>query len=185
MFDQTWCLYGKTRHKYAYHSIPIIGKHRKLLKLKHKTFFSKFTTLSNGHIERQKNFTENLKSSLATIRKRKITVVCYFHDLITLIKAKQVCFTIISTTAKIFFSLGLAMHLDKSTLNPTHIIEYLGFLIDSSNMTVSLTDNKNKTVLEICEVDLQQQAREAIRFLTKLLGKFFSIFIAVPLGKLH
>ena len=155
------------------------------LKFKHKAFFYKFTTLSNGYTERQKNFTVNLKSSLATIRKRKMTVACYFHDLITLIKTKQVCLTIISTIVKIFSSLGLAMHLEKSTLKPTHIIEYLGFLIDSSNMTVPLTDNTNKIVLEICEVDLQQQAKEAIRFLNKLLGKFFSIFIAVPLSKLH
>ena len=51
-------------------------------------------------------------------------------------------------------------------------------------MIVSLTD-KRKTVLEIFEVALQQQAKIAISFLGKLLLEFSSSFIAVTSGNLH
>ena len=75
------------------------------------------------------------------------------------------------------------MHPEKSTFKPIHVIDR--FLMDSSRMTIPLTESKKKTVLEIYEVALQQQAKVTITFLAKLPGKFSSIFIAVPLGKLH
>ena len=124
----------------AYYSIPIPGEHQKVLKFKHKTTLYKFTlikfiALPHGYTERPRKFTKTLKPALATIRKEKIAVAGFFDDLITLAKTEQACFTNISTMVKMFVSLGFVMHPRTSTFKTTQVIEFLGFIIDSRNMT--------------------------------------------------
>ena len=49
------------------------------------------------------------------------------------------------------FALGFVIRSSKPQLIPAQIIEYLGFVIDSVSMSVSLSNNKKKTFLDICE----------------------------------
>ena len=51
-------------------------------------------------------------------------------------------------------------------------------------MSVSLSNKKKKTILDICENALIT-SKVTIRYIARVLGKFFSSFLAVPLGRLH
>ncbi len=47
--------------------------------------------------------------------------------------------------------LGQTISIPKSVLKPVQVIEYLGFILDSKSMTVTLTDNKKKKILSMAK----------------------------------
>ena len=63
-------------------------------------------------------------------------------------------------------------------------MEYLGIIIDSNQMIVSLPLRKVDAIIDLCEQFLSNK-NVTIRSIAALLGKFSSSFVAVPLGKLH
>ena len=48
-------------------------------------------------------------------------------------------------------SLGLIVHPSKFILFPYQEIEYLGFIINSTNMTLTLTPVKKQKILVLCD----------------------------------
>jgi len=52
--------------------------------------------------------------------------------------------------AKIFDKLGFVIHPEKSVFIPSQTIEYLGVIIDSNKMTVTLTADKKTTIFNLC-----------------------------------
>ena len=76
------------------------------------------------------------------------------------------------------------VHPNKSIFAPARSIEYLGFVIDSQLMTISLTQKKKASIKQLCYEVLQEEFL-VIRKIAKLLGKFTSRFPAVRFGPLH
>ena len=103
-----------------------------------------------------------MKPPLAFLRKiEKILVAGYFDDLITL-NSKH----------------------SSSTFNPCQEIEYLGFVISSVKVTISLTPANKQKILSLC-VKLLATEQAPIRQVAQLFVTFSSSFIAVPYGKLY
>ena len=75
----------------------------------------------------------------AFLRKIGVTLSLYIDELITLDKVKEMCRQNVEQIVKILSSLGFVIHLNKCIFKPVQIIEYLGFIIDSLKMAVSLT----------------------------------------------
>ena len=73
---------------------------------------------------------------------------------------------------------------EKSVLTPSQTIVFLGFIISSKNMTLSLTDekmNKIKTIL----TDRLGKCKISLRELAMILGNIVASFPAVTYGLLH
>ena len=85
---------------------------------------------------------------------------------------------------KLMSSLWLIVHPSKSILFPCQEIEYLGFIINSTNMTLTLTLVKKQKNLLLCD-EVFSSLQVKIRKVSLLPGKFSSSFIAVPQGKLY
>ena len=81
-------------------------------------------------------------------------------------------------------SLGFIIHPEESLFVPTRFIEYLGFVLNSQPMTISLSDVKKEKIKLLCSEILEDECPK-IRTIAKLLGKFTSSFPAVQFGKLH
>ena len=81
-------------------------------------------------------------------------------------------------------SLGFIIHPEKSLFVPTRCIEYLGFVLNSQSMTISLSDVKKEKIKLLCSEILEEECPK-IRTIAKLLGKFTSSFPAVQFEKLH
>ena len=175
---------AKINIKDAYYSIPILEQHQKLLKFIHKNCLYKFTALPNGYTEGPRKFTKALKPPLAQCRKNKIAVAGYFDDLITMARDKNICINNMKEIIRNLFSLGFIIHPEKSLFSPTQTLEFLGFVINSSTMTIRLTESKKQAVHDLCLTALNLR-KIKIRFLAKILGKFSSSLIGAPLGKLH
>ena len=171
--------------KDAYYSIPIHKDDQKLLKFLHKGTLYKFLALPNGYTEGPRKFTKVLKPPMSVLRKKGVNVADYIDDLITMNKSQSRCYDNIAIIIKTLDELGFVIHPDKSVFTPSQEIEYLGFVIDSRDMTVTLTQAKKQTIAILCDEVLKNHQHITIRTLAKLLGKFSSSFIAVPLGKLH
>ena len=171
--------------KDAYYSVPICEDHQSLLKFQYQTSLFKFTALPNGYTEGPSKFTKLIKPPLAFLRKiEEILVAGYFDDLITMNSAHSSCCDNISKIISLLSILGFAIHPEKSPFNPCQEIEYLEFVINSINMTVSLTPAKIQKILSLC-VTLLAREHAPIRQVAQLLGTFSSSFIAMPFGKLY
>ena len=170
--------------KDAYYSVPIKLEDQKLLKFKFDNVLYQFTSLPNGYSEGPRKFTKLLKPPLAALRKAHVTLAAYLDDIFTLGKTKAKCSENIFKIMELFQSLGFIIHPEKSIFEPTTTLEFLGFIIDSMDITVSLTIDKKVSIKTLCTQTLTSE-HNTVRDIACLLGKFSSSFIAVPQGKLH
>lgn len=74
--------------------------------------------------------------------------------------------------------LGFLVHPDKSVFQPTQIIEFLGFIINSITMFVSLTLTKAARVHKACQ-DLLNNKHITIREVAHVIGLLVSSLPAV------
>ena len=81
-------------------------------------------------------------------------------------------------------SLGFIIHPEKSVLRLTPSIEYLGVIIDTIAMSVTVTQEK-KDNLKACCSHLLQRHTMKIREVAKVIGLIVSSFPAVKYGQLH
>ena len=82
------------------------------------------------------------------------------------------------------FSLDFIVHPEKTLFSPTRTLEFFGFAINSSTMTICPMQTKKPAIHDLCLIVLNTREIK-LRFLAKILGKFLSRFIGAPLGKLH
>ena len=82
----------------------------------------------------------------------------------------QTCLDNISDTIKLLRELGFVIHTEKSVLIPSQTIVFLGFIISSKNMTLSLNGEKKNKIKTI---------------LTDCLGNIVANFPVVTYGPLH
>ena len=80
--------------------------------------------------------------------------------------------------------LGFTIHERKSILTATQKIEFLGFLIDSRKMSISISGEKaDHQILKIRK--FLSISAPTIRQLSSIIGSVISLFPAIPLGRLH
>ena len=135
--------------------------------------------LPNGLSSGPRKFTKLLKPPLATLRRDKDVVSAYIDDLIRIARNYKMCSNNVFSVVNLLDSLGFVVHPEKSQFIPSQKLEYLGFVIDSVNMTVTMTSRKKKQgIKELC-MQLLDTPHPTIRFIAVLLGKFTSRFTAV------
>ena len=74
--------------------------------------------------------------------------------------------------------------LDKSQFTPVQKIEYLGFTLDSTTMTVFLTDIRQQKIKTIIDETLRSKKLK-IREMAKILGTFEASLPAIKFGRLN
>ena len=78
----------------------------------------------------------------------------------------------------IFLFLGLVINFKKSVMEPVQTIEYLGLVINSIQMTLSLTEEKVKGILQECSIIFSMKEITVLQ-LTQLVGLLSSTIQAV------
>ena len=107
----------------------------------------------------------------------------YIDDLINLHKSYNKCKENTYKIVELLQKLGFTIHPTKSSLEPSQIKEFLGFIINSVEMTIQLTQVKKRTIAEMCSRFLTQPV--TIRDVARLIGKFTSSCLGVKFGPLH
>ena len=106
-----------------------------------------------------------------------MTLICKSHSF-------EACQENVSVTVHLLQKLGFTIHPDKSILIPTQIIVFLGFVINSLDMTISLTLEKLGKILHMVRHILDAEYI-TIRAVASCIGLLVSSFPAVQFGPLY
>ena len=74
-------------------------------------------------------------------------------------------------------NLGFTIHPTKSILTPTQRITFLGFVIDSVQMTLEITEEKKSKIHNLCLETLQKE-KNTLWTLASAIGNFVASFPA-------
>ena len=131
-------------------------------------------------------YTKLVKTALTCLRQRQnITISGYLDDQI------QVCYDSMkeallqgANSAEFFQNLGFTINVNKSVLIPTTRLEHLGFILDTVDMTVTMTEDKIGNILDMIDTCLKHDCH-TIRQIAKLIGKIQATKPANPFALLY
>ncbi|XP_071141873.1 uncharacterized protein [Mytilus edulis] len=125
-----------------------------------------------------------MKVVYATLRRSGHINIGYIDDSLLIGDTIAECSLNIQDTVKLVSDLGFIVHEKKSVLIPTKKIQFLGFLIDSEKMIVTLTLDKKEMIHEESQKLLSKQISK-IREVASYIGLIISSFSAVDYGQLY
>ena len=168
----------------AYYSVPIAEEYRYFLRFVWQDELFQSKVLPNGLSSAPRIFKKNLKPVYAHLRQLGHTACGYIDDYFIMSDTYINCLNSFRVTHYLFTSLGFFANFEKSNLIPSKQIEHLGFILNSTDMTVSLTSKKKISLLAKCREVINCKA-PSIRAVAELIGILVSSFTGVEFGHLH
>ena len=168
----------------AYYSVNIHKQYRKFLKFIWNDQLYQFTCLPNGLSSAPRWFTKLLKPVFSNLRSQGYVSIYYLDDTWLMGKTENECYSNVVSTLKILTDAGFLINVKKSVVTPSQTITFLGFILDSVAMTISLPLDKRERIISMC-TSLNEGDTTSIRYLAKVIGVLVSSLPAVPYGALH
>ena len=178
------CYMASLDLKDAYYSIPVMKEHRKYLRFLFNGRLYQLTCLPNGLSSCPRKFTKTLKPILTTLHKDGHIASGYLDDIYLQGKNYNDCLRNIINTLKLFIKLGFIIHPTKSIFVPSKEIKMLGFILNSTTMTVRLMPEKKESIKSYC-IELLEKQIFTIREIAKVIGKLVASFPGVMYGPLY
>ena len=178
------CYMGSIDLHDASYSIPVNRDHQKYLKFAWGGKLYQFTCLAQGLACVPRLFTKIMKPVFATLRGKGHLSSTYLDDSWLVGYSYEECKSNIEETSNLLRELGLYPHENKSVTTPTQVIQHLGFILNSIDMTVSLTIEKINKLRDIAQLVLSHSPM-TIRLVAKLVGHMVSCFPGVEFGELY
>lgn len=170
--------------KDAYFLLPMHESDKKYLRFKFLKKTYEFNCLPFGLNCAPFVFTKLLKPIAIFLRSRKFFSVIYLDDFLLIGDTYMECEKNVHATTKILENLGFLINFKKSNLKPSQQCQYLGFLYNTTNLTISLPDKKKADMLEFVEKFKTKKTCKIQEFAV-LVGKLVSICPAVSYGFLY
>ena len=177
------CFMASIDLKDAYYSVNVDPKSRKLLRFFWREKLYEFTCLPNGLSSAPRIFTKIMKPIFAKLRNAGFLSVYYLDDSWLMGTSFEECSTNVEATGRLLMETGFVINYGKSSLVPKQKIKFLGFVIDSVSMTISLPEEKRINITDICKEILSGELFR-IRFIAKFIGILVSSLPAVEYGSL-
>ena len=164
----------------AYYSLPIHKEDQKYLRFCWKSRLFQFTCLTNGLACAPRLFTKILKPVYATLRQNGHLNVGYIDDSYLQGESIEDYQANIDDTCAVLPKLGFILFLFyESVLKPVQLLNiFLGFVLDSVNMTVTLTQEKIQRIRESCK-KMMELIELSIQKLANFIGLLMSSFPGV------
>ena len=168
----------------AYYSVAVAVPLRKYLRFLYQGQLYEFTCLPNGLTSAPRLFTKILKVPLSHIRQNTpMNVTGYLDDTLFVADSPEILQMGGTQAGKLFQTLGFAINRDKSVLSPTQTIEFLGFIISSKHMSVSLAQKKVDKLTNLIK-DVTDKNWLSIRQFSSIVGKLRATEPANPWANL-
>ena len=167
----------------AYFSVPIDPSHQKYLKFLWKGRLYQFTCLAQGLSCAPRVFPKLLKPVYSHLRLKGHVSSGYLDDSFLEGDSYDTCLSNVQDTLTLLRDLGFCPNLDKSVVQPTHVLEHLGFILNSLDMSVSITDCNFRKFLDTADKILQCTIIP-IRLVARLVGIMVSFFPGVEYARL-
>lgn len=156
--------------KDAYYAIPIHKKHQKYLKFRWNGNLYQYTCLAFGLSIAPRLYTKILRPVFRYLRSQGYISNSYLDDSLLCGKTHQDCMSNLNATMKL--------------LQPEHKVKYLGFYLDSSNMTISLIPSKRAKLIAKCD-QIYKQVKIQLQDLAEFVGLLISAIPAVEYGQIY
>ena len=178
------CFMGSVDLSDAYYSVNVTNNDRKYLRFLWRGKLYQYTCLPNGLSSAPRLFTKLLKPVYALLRSQGHVSVAYIDDSYLQGDSYSECLHNIHATKELFRSLGFVVNDEKSVIKPTNEIVFLGFKLNSINMTIGVTEEKIKKFNKLFK-QFSMEKTYTIRQVAELVGVLVSLSIAIPLGTLY
>ena len=169
----------------VYYSIPIALEHQKYLKFIWIGQLHAFNSLPMGLTSSPRIFTKILKPIFSYLRRRfGHTCLGYIDDSFYLEDSYLQCEEATQHAMELFGNLGFKTH-QKSVVIPTQTLEFLGFILNSILMLVTLTNRKAVKILQLYQTFSVPNKQLTICEIASFLGTLIFSFPGVEFGPLH
>ena len=158
--------------KDACYSVLVAQEHCKYLCFIWRSKLYQYTCFPNGLSSTPRLFTKLMKPCYAHLRCQGHLVSGYVDDTYLQQQLFNDALNFLNACKSFFSSLGLLIHPEKSMDIPSQIATVLGFIIiNSLDMTISLTTEKKTSLLELCHKPMQsnQITIRDLQWATKVL----------------
>ena len=135
----------------AYYLLPIDESHRKFLRFEFHGKYYQFTCLPFGLSSAPMVFTKLLKPVVGWLRQLGLCSVLYLDDFLLLGNTSLECASNFNKTHNLLENLGFIINYEKSQVAPVKRCRFLGFILDSSSMTLELPGEKRKAVKKLIQ----------------------------------
>ena len=163
------CYMASVDLRHAYYSVRVNTEYQHYLKFKWRGKLYTYTCLPNGLSCCPRFFTKLLKPVYAQLRNKGFLSTAFIDDSYLQGRDKVECQRNIGATVKLFQSLGFILHDKKSVVKPTQKLRYLGFVLDSRELTVRVPEERADKIRKACE-GLASKAKCTIRELAQVIG---------------
>ena len=168
----------------AYYSVKVANSSQNFFVFQFRGKFYKYLCLPNGLTSAPRIFTKILKPVLSTLRKLGHNLMNYLDDIFLCGETFDECSKAVLETVKLLTELGFSIHPEKSQFIPVQEIEYLGFVINSKTMKISLTKEKQDGIQNLIE-EILKRSKLTIRDISQVLGNFEAALPAVGNGRIY
>ena len=177
------CYMASVDLKDAYYMVSVASDHRKYLRFVWNNRLLQYSALPNGLACAPRKFTKLLKPLMALLRRQGFTVAGYIDDLYLQGDTEEECAENVDMAVSLFSQAGFLIHLVKSVFKPQQQLTFLGFTLNSVDMTVSLTPEKADNIKRAC-VKLRKSNSCTIQAAAETVGLLVSSFPGVEMGPL-
>ena len=170
--------------KDAYLTVPMRTEHQPFLRFSWRDRFFQFVCLPFGLSSAPRLFTKLLKPVVSQLRRLGIRLVIYLDDMLFMNESEEKLIKDLRIAINLLSSLGFLINWDKSILSPAKSIEFLGLLVNSTDLSLALPLKAVSSILSICNGMLSQSS-VSLRNLSSLLGHFSWAIPTVPFAQTH
>lgn len=170
--------------KDAYLTVPIHPQHQKFLQFRWKSQTWQFKVLPFGLNSSPHAFTKLLKPVVVCLRRLGAQVILYLDDMLLLARNKEEGRKLLATALELLIALGFIVNMKKRTFDPTQLIEFLGLLLKSQTMTISLPEDKPHAIKKAAR-RLKEMNKVSVRQVACLLGMMVAAHPAILPVPLH
>ena len=168
----------------CYYSFPIHRAYRKFLRFKWNGVLYEYQVLPNGLASGPRYVTKILSPIFAKLREEGIEVFVYIDDTFIIADSKEKCQKAIDRVLFVLQDIGFFVNFQKSILTPKQKITFLGFILNSTSMTIEPTSEKIQKFLHESHKLLQIQ-KPTVRQVAKVVGLMTAYSPSVDYAGLH
>jgi hypothetical protein len=128
--------------KDAYYTVPIHQDLCRYLRFSYHGNLYEFRCLPFGLSSAPRAFTKILKPVVVLIRSLGIRIVIYLDDILLIHQNKNDLIQIFHQVVNLLLNLGFTIKREKCSLHPTQPLVFLGGLLDTMKITISLPPEK-------------------------------------------
>ena len=149
--------------KDAYYSVRVHPAYQKYLKFAFPGSLYAYTAYPNGLASCPRQFTKVLKPPISLLRSHGHIVSSYIDDIYIQSDTYEGCVNSVLATFKEFDNLGFVIHPEKSEFLPKQQIKYLGFILDSTSMKITLPSDRKQKIKDCLSMICTQANNVLIR----------------------